>query len=262
MDDLHDYYSAACRVVTRAREQLLNGLSATGPEVGVLDKGNSDFQTSLDVDIEQDIRDYLTHRFPDHSIVGEELANVVGESELTWYVDPIDGTHNLMMGRPEIAISVALYQGDCPLVAIIDLPMRNQTFSAYAHDQISPPRRVRDQHKRRVLVGIPGEFAEPADRSRLSRLLAEMKAPLGLRCTGALAYDLATMLSGELDARVSFSAKSVDVAAGAALLQFAGCIVTNLDGTPFQPWSGNIAASWTPELHKWLLTILNEETHS
>jgi fructose-1,6-bisphosphatase/inositol monophosphatase family enzyme len=70
MDDLHDYYNAACRVVTRAREQLLNGLSATGPEVGVLDKGNSDFQTSLDVNIEQDIRDYLTHRFPDHSIVG------------------------------------------------------------------------------------------------------------------------------------------------------------------------------------------------
>jgi myo-inositol-1(or 4)-monophosphatase len=259
MDALDKYFTIACQAVQLAKSTLLEAIGPAPCRLGAVDKGGSDFQTTLDVRIEQQVSSYLRDWFPGHTVVGEELPKSSGDSELTWYLDPIDGTHNLLMGRPEIAISLALYDGQEPLVAIIDLPLREQSFAAYGHDRVRPPRNAFDRQDRRTLVGIPGEFRRTSHQIRIARLINKTNAPLGLRCSGALAYDLATMLMGELDARVSFSAKSVDMAAGAALLKCAGCIVTNLDGSPFSPWSGDIAASWSPELHRMLVSHLCTE---
>ncbi len=76
-----------------------------------------------------------------------------------------------------------------------------------------------------------------------------------MRITGALAYDLACIAIGELGARVSLDAKTVDVAAGAFLITQAGGKITDLDGEEWTTDSSTVLAARTSALHRTLLSI-------
>jgi fructose-1,6-bisphosphatase/inositol monophosphatase family enzyme len=78
----------------------------------------------------------------------------------------------------------------------------------------------------------------------------------GIRVTGALAYDLACLVLGEIDARISTSAKLVDVAAGACLIRRNKGVVTDLLGNEWKPGSCTLVAARTKRLHDQLMDLL------
>jgi len=85
--------------------------------------------TEADREAEAAIRDVLLEAFPDHRVVGEELG-AQGSGDLTWVVDPIDGTISFVHRIPLFATLIALCEGSEPVLAVVDLPALGRRFHA------------------------------------------------------------------------------------------------------------------------------------
>src|SRR5689334_7601956 len=78
-------------------------------------KGDRDMVTDLDIEIERAVRARLRQDAPDVAFLGEEESPASNTKDLTWALDPIDGTANLVHNIPLYAVSLALVQEDRPL---------------------------------------------------------------------------------------------------------------------------------------------------
>jgi histidinol-phosphatase len=86
--------------------------------------------TLADKQSEQKLRELIGQYWPDHGIIGEEFGQLAGHSNLTWTVDPIDGTKSFVQGVPLYAVLIALTDGTRPLVGVAHFPALNETIYA------------------------------------------------------------------------------------------------------------------------------------
>jgi fructose-1,6-bisphosphatase/inositol monophosphatase family enzyme/nucleoside phosphorylase len=183
-----------------------------------------------------------------------------------WIVDAVDGSENMIAARPEVALSIGYYENSEAKVALIHLPYRGLTVATTTANKLlvngvawakrrAPARRLAD-----AVLALPGDIQRlhgTGLETVMRDLVSKCKA---VRITGALAYDLASIALGEIDARVSTSAELVDLAAGVPLVLARGGKVTNLQGEELMPLRTNpceLLAAATSELHT---EILNEIT--
>lgn len=89
-----------------------------------------DVVTHLDERIERRIRTALARRFPHHALVGEEEGGRYDPHRPTWFIDPVDGTRELVRGVPLYATALALCEGDRVLASSITYPDLGETYSA------------------------------------------------------------------------------------------------------------------------------------
>src|SRR5439155_17885404 len=82
-----------------------------------------------DLDVEKEVRERISARFPGHRIVGAE-SGVGGSGELAWYLDPVDGTTNFAHGLPWSSFSLALADASGALAGVVADPWRGELFSA------------------------------------------------------------------------------------------------------------------------------------
>ena len=67
-----------------------------------------DLVTNVDLEVEEKIKEYLTIKPPEISIHAEESGKLLKTSELTWCIDPLDGTTNYSHGYPFFGTSIAV----------------------------------------------------------------------------------------------------------------------------------------------------------
>lgn len=68
----------------------------------------ADVVTQADQDSEAAILSVLTSHFPDYSILSEEAGLLERGSEWIFVVDPLDGSHNFVLGIPNFSVSITL----------------------------------------------------------------------------------------------------------------------------------------------------------
>ncbi len=85
--------------------------------------------TVADRTIEMALRDLIAARFPDHGIIGEEMGPKAG-GDLTWVVDPIDGTKSFITGFPLFGTLISLVHRDRPFCGLIDIPATGERWTA------------------------------------------------------------------------------------------------------------------------------------
>jgi len=255
-------------LASRAGTKLLLNQIHSKPRLPqqIEEKALSDYQTDLDLKVEDLIINHIVKKFPNDTIISEERGVLKGTSTKVWYIDPIDGTSNLIAGRPEIAISIGLYEDHMPRIAVLSLPCRGIEIAVSAPGQgllingsiFRPPEGV--EYLEDAIVGIPGDLRKQKDTFLLLRSVEKLARKVrGIRVTGALAYDLAAIALGELDARISLSAKAVDVAAGVILVREVQGIVTDAFGASWSLNSTSILAARSKTIHQQLLSLLREE---
>jgi histidinol-phosphatase len=76
------------------------------------------------------IREVISAAFPDHAVLGEEGGLHIGNPDLRWIVDPLDGTKSFMHGVPLYGVLIALEIGGVPRVGVIYLPALNELLDA------------------------------------------------------------------------------------------------------------------------------------
>lgn len=201
-----------------------------------------DYVTEYDTAAEALITQRLANTFPDHGLIGEEGARRSGTGTLHWYVDPLDGTNNFAHGLPVFCVSMALYDAERPLVAVVYQPVLDECFSAIAGQGAYL---LRDNTRARLHVsstdtltrsiiatGFPYDH-QTSPHNNTAHLAAMLRQVQGIRRAGSAALDLAYVAAGRLDGYWEFKLHSWDVAAGILLVEEAGGRVTQVNGSPY-----------------------------
>lgn len=199
-------------------------------------KGAVDLVTEVDLASEERIRRLLEpHGIP---VQGEEAGGAT--TGVRWVVDPLDGTTNFVHGYPAYCVSVALVDGDLPVLGCIYDPLRDLCFSAArGHGAHVDAERLRVSETRELadalgVTGFPYDRRERAD-FYLGHVKRVLQAGHGVRRSGSACWDLATLAAGQCDFFWEYGLKPWDTAAGAVLVEEAGGRVTRLDGGPWNP---------------------------
>lgn len=87
-----------------------------------------DFRTQADLDSEKAVLDILGQAFPEYNLHGEESGLQDKGSEYTFFVDPLDGSNNFVLGIPYFSCSIRLMKGDQGIVGVVYNPMADQFF--------------------------------------------------------------------------------------------------------------------------------------
>jgi len=227
-------------------------------------KGQADYVTEVDKACERAILEVIQCNFPAHGVLSEESPFMGGErSELTWIVDPLDGTTNFIHGFPMVSVSVAVARGEEVLLALILDPLRGELFMAkrgLGAELNGEPIRVRDRASvsdALMATGFPHRAKHYLDpyMAAMGRILQEAN---DLRRAGSAALDLAYVACGRLDGFWEPGLKPWDVAAGSLLVKEAGGIVTDFWGNPDYLLNGHIVAA-PKRIHGFLLEQISHE---
>ncbi|MGH7667580.1 MAG: inositol monophosphatase family protein [Candidatus Dormibacteria bacterium] len=218
-------------------------------------KGPGDYVTAADRESEEVVVRILSSVFPEVPILAEERG---GERlEFGWVVDPLDGTTNFSRGFQMVGVSVALLERGEPVVGAVHAPFLGFTFTATAgggaRDQAGRRLKLQDPEPSAAVVSTGFPFKTP---ERVHRLVETLERVLGTvedaRRTGAASLDLALTAAGVFDGYFELGLKVWDIAAGALLVTEAGGVVSDWDGKPGLPRSGDIVAG-SPLVHAALL---------
>ncbi|MEC3948672.1 inositol monophosphatase family protein [Sphingobium sp. HWE2-09] len=200
--------------------------------------------SEVDGRVEAMIRSHLADHFPDHGIIGEEMAIRPGpDSDFVWAVDPIDGTSNFINGFPLFASSVGvLYQG-VPVVGALWCSTSHLLTPGVYHSGGGVGLRFEGEQVSRM--------PNPAVRKRLAGDPHGQSGvgPWDGRKTGSAAIECAFVAAGLLQVARFATPNIWDVAGGIALAHASGASVLqeeNGNWAPFASFGDQLAqiAQW------------------
>lgn len=262
--DISDTLDIAISVAREAGALLTDGF---GRAKEIERKSSAvDYVTQYDRASETLIVSRLRDAFPDHGLVGEEGTEQAGQG-LVWYIDPLDGTSNYAHGFPVYCVSMALYDGDRPLLGVIYNPNLDECFTAVAGRgaHIITPTGTQslrvsgetELESSLLATGFPYDVhTSPLDNAAF--VARFIKRAFGLRRAGSAALDMAYVAAGRLDGYWEFKLSAWDVAAGILMVQEAGGIVTAIDGKPLRFGRKMDLLASNGNIHDQMATIINE----
>lgn len=232
--------SEAAAFVRRRRIEVFGTGAAAGAEEAIVGAVRSkstptDPVTVVDTETERLLRNRLAELRPGERILGEEEGGPTSsaDEQLTWVLDPIDGTVNFLYGIEAYAVSVGVQLDGVSVAGAVADVAAGALFSA-ARGQGSRLRRDGAVGELRcsALAELPSAlvgtgFAYQPDRRRrqgevVARLLPEVR---DLRRIGSCALDLCMVAAGRLDAYYEDGVQVWDWAAGALIATEAGALV-------------------------------------
>jgi myo-inositol-1(or 4)-monophosphatase len=255
IEDPEALLAEAVRAAESCGELLLSYLGRlTSGQVGTKSSAR-DLVTEADVASERRLVEALRRARPGYAIEAEEeVRDAVVDDRPRWFLDPLDGTVNFVHGLPMFAVSIGLFVGPDPQLAVVHLPRLGETFSALrgggAHLN-GAPLRVADTATLGdaiLATGFPyrrGEL-EHSNLENFNRFFYDVR---GVRRMGSAAIDLAYVAAGRLGGYWELHLSPHDVAGGALLVREAGGVVTDADGGEDWLRGGSIVAAG-PALHE------------
>lgn len=212
------------------------------------EKGRNDFVTHFDKLSEQMLVDSLSIIIPDSGFITEENSAQSNGENLTWIIDPIDGTTNFIHGIAPYCISIALKMGDEIVVGVIYEMVNKEAFYswkgslAYLNGESINVSTTASLASGLIATGFSLSDYENADHFFKS-LLYFSKNSHGLRRSGSAAANLAYVACGRLDGFYKLRLKSWDVAAGVLIIKQAGGGVTDFSGGDNFIFGGELVAT-------------------
>lgn len=244
--------SKELEVAIKAAQEAGKILKKGWEEEIVIDvKADDSLVTKIDGQSEEAIIAIIKGSFPNHRIVAEESGES-GASEFTWFIDPIDGTTNYSRKIPLCAVSLALAENGEVLVGVIFNPFTNELYSAEKgqgtslNDLKIHTSTIDDLAKAVISVSYSHDASL---RGRVANMISLITSNRTKREYGSVAYELALLASGRLDAVICVGHKSWDFAAGSLLITEAGGVITEFDGTDLETESQLVLAAANPTLH-------------
>ncbi len=95
-------------------------------------KGDESLLTQIDAENERILSEFLASETPDFGFLGEETGiHAARTSDAPyWYVDPVDGTSNMVHRFPWACVSIGLVVSGKPVVGVVNNPMQAHEFYA------------------------------------------------------------------------------------------------------------------------------------
>jgi len=227
----------ALEVVTLAEQagKIICQIYKENPQA--LEKKDGSFVTEADERSHLFLKEGLEQLTPHIPVISEEDEDSWDlKNPLYWLVDPLDGTKGFINKTGEFCINIALMKDHHPILGIIQIPLTGETFYGYDRKAIrqykGEKKTLHTRHvppsKMTLLVGGYGKkYKEKEDFFLKAYPIAHIE-----RIRSAIKFTL--IASGKADLYIRFeSCREWDTAAGQALVEAAGGIMSNLDGSPF-----------------------------
>jgi myo-inositol-1(or 4)-monophosphatase len=215
--------------------------------VKVSSKSDNDFVTDIDKAAENAIIEIIHKAYPSHSILAEECGYHKGD-DMTWIIDPLDGTLNFIHGFPHFAVSIAVKYKNVIEHGVVYDPIRQELFTASRGQGAKLNRfRLRVSQHSALKGAMLGTGFPYKDIAFLDKYLQQFSAfthkGVSIRRPGAAALDLAYVAAGRLDGFWEYGLSPWDIAAGALLVTEAGGLLSEPGGGQNYLESGNLAAA-------------------
>lgn len=221
-------------VALEAGELLLSRRLSSEITVASTKSSPTDVVTAMDTAAESLIRTRLLAARPSDSVLGEEGGSTSGSSEVTWVVDPLDGTVNYLYDLPSWSVSIAAEVAGAAVAGVVVCPPLGSVWTATlgggAFLNGSPLAVSSATRLDQALVGT-GFSYEPKRRALQAELLTSV-LPLvrDVRRIGSAAVDLCSVASGRLDAFYESGLNRWDTSAGLLIATEAGAVPWGYQG--------------------------------
>ena len=250
------------QISKEAGEIVRNGF---GTNFSVEYKTNlSDLVTAIDKKSEAAIINFIKKEFPNHAVLAEESGGHKTSSEYLWVIDPLDGTANFAHGLPIFSVSIGVQKNSETICGVVYDVMRDEIYSSEKGSgsfrnghrlQVSSNDNLR---KSMLVTGFPYDIAGNPDFA-IEIFSAFLKSSSAVRRLGSAAIDLCYVAAGVFDGFWEVFLNPWDIAAGILLVEEAGGLVTDFNGTPMNIFTKQILAS-NGKVHSEMLRVLNSAT--
>jgi myo-inositol-1(or 4)-monophosphatase len=208
-----------------------------------------DLVTAFDRESERMLRERL-HRETPYAVVGEEQGpdEARASGDVTWFVDPLDGTTNFVHGHPFYCVSIGLLAGEAPIVGAVVAPALATEWSAVqggvARRNGDPccVSRVQRFTDALLATGFPYDRSTSEDNNFDAFVAIKRRAQAVRRC-GSAAMDLCLVADGTYDGYWEKKLAPWDCVAGAAIVLAAGGRVSDYGGGAADLLSGQLLAT-------------------
>jgi myo-inositol-1(or 4)-monophosphatase len=213
------------------REAGALGLKLFRTELRSWTKGESSPVSEADIAVNDLIQSRLQSATPDYGWLSEESADDASRlgKQLTWIIDPIDGTRGYLAGRQDWCVSVALVANQRPVLAAVFAPSTDEfLFAVRGRGATCNDKPIR------AADGVTLDFARIAGPKPLVQRLVDPGQELTLYPRiSSLALRLCWVASGKLDAAFAGGqSRDWDIAAADLIVHEANGRMTELSGDP------------------------------
>jgi myo-inositol-1(or 4)-monophosphatase len=205
----------------------------------------------------------IEKHFPESKIIAEEkgiLNSKMNLNNLTWIIDPLDGTTNYIHGFPFFCVSIGVLENNKLIAGVVYDPVKNELFSAELNKgaflnkkkiSVSKIKSFKDS------LLITGFYYHQGDKlkKQIDQFRKVQEITQSVRRLGAAALDICYVACGRAEGFWENGIKPWDVAGGTLVLLESGGKFTDFNGK-----NGNIFGKefvYTNSLiHKDLLKVI------
>ena len=175
---------------------------------------------------------------PNIPIISEETVDLSkkNNSKIFWLIDPIDGTKEYIAGKDEYTLNAALVVNKVPVLGIVGVPKKNRLFYSYSpgesyliENNITTKINCSKKQPKDKIVAL-SSMGKPSDiiLNKLKEYKVNKIVPM------SSSYKFCVIATGEYDIYAAKErANEWDYAAGHAVAENAGAIISTLDGKSF-----------------------------
>jgi len=222
--------------------------------------GPNDLVTETDKAVEKMVFSAIHDKFPTHKTIGEETVadGVKAEftDDITWIIDPIDGTMNFVHSFPHTCISIGVWFNKEAEVGVVYNPILEQMFyakkgqGAFLNDKQIKVSGQTDLSRALVMQELWWRPEEDKMKVYLDNFLTIGKLVQGPRSLGSAALNMCHVAMGGADAYFEMGMHCWDVAAGALIVTEAGGVVGDLSGGPLDIMNRRVICASSEALSK------------
>jgi len=240
----------------KSAEQIIKHYYKCSPEITI--KKDLTPVTQADIECEQVIKQVLAAQFPDFGFYGEESGQSNTDSDFMWLVDPIDGTKSFVREYHFFSTQIALMHKGEIIVGVSHAPMFNETawaaknLGAFIDDLPLTISNFSSPEDSCYSTGNLKSFAQ--DKKLWEKLRQVMSLCHKTRGYGDF-YHYHLLAAGKLELVIESDVNILDIAALSILVQEAGGIITDLQGSPINLETNTILAG-NPATYKKALKLL------
>ena len=192
-----------------------------------------------DLSVNELITNKILELTPNIPIVSEETVNlkIKNKEKIFWLIDPIDGTKEYIAGGDEYTLNAALIANNLPVIGVIGVPKKNRIFYSFGKENsfLLENEKIKKLNcKKRT---AEGKIIALTNHVKPPEVILNKLKEFGVTSFRKLSssYKYCIIATGEYDLYADkVKAMEWDDAAGHAIAESAGAIVTSLDNETFK----------------------------
>jgi len=253
MNELVEYKNF-CKILAEASAEIIRKYFRTS--VSVESKADNSPVTIADKKAEEVMRELIMKHFPNDGIVGEEYGEANKDAEITWILDPIDGTKSFICGAYSFGTLIGLLRNGQPILGVYNHPILDDfLIGDNLETSINGERTsLRNCNKLEQAVLLATDYLnieKYQNIEKFNKLIRKVK----LYRNWGDCYGYYLLATGYADVMIDPIMSSWDMLPLIPIIKGAGGVITDYHGK--DPVNGKSAVASASGIHSEIITLLN-----